>query len=499
MNDYRAGTGLDEMFESGTPRSQYQCVFSHLADMDSSAFLELQSRADLETMGNGITFTVYADSAGTERIFPFSLVPRIVEAAEWQKVEQGLKQRITALNLFLEDIYNDARCVNDDVIPADLALGNTAFRPQMKRFRPTLGCYVHVAGSDLIRSQDGHFRVLEDNLRTPSGVSYVIENRRTMRSIVPDMFPESEVEIIDDYADYLLDALISVRPEDVSADEAKIVVLTPGHFNSAYFEHSFLARQMGVELVEGRDLIVQDKVLYMRSTTGLERVHVVYRRVDDDFLDPLMYRKDSMLGVPGIMGAYREGNVTLCNAPGTGVADDKATYRFVPDLIRYFLNEEPIIENIPSYLGRIEEDRKYILDNIGDLVTKPVGGSGGYGVLVGPLATNAQVKARRREVASNPDGWMAQPLQDFSTIPTFDGERFEPRRSDLRTFIVTGATSWCMPGGLTRVAPNRESYIVNSSQGGGSKDTWVLKSASSNGDIDNVMSQYQSQSSGSTN
>ena len=319
MNGYQAGAGLDEMFESGTPRPQYQCVFSHLSDLDSAAFLELQSRADLETMGNGITFTVYADSAGTERIFPFSLVPRVLERAEWRTIEMGLQQRIKALNLFLEDVYNDAKCVSDDVIPADLVLGNEAFRPQMKGFTPTLGCYVHIAGSDLIRSQDGAFRVLEDNLRTPSGVSYVIENRRTMRSIVPDMFPESEVEIIDDYADYLLDALISVRPDGVTADEVKIVVLTPGHFNSAYFEHSFLARQMGVDLVEGRDLLVQDDVLYMRSTTGLERVHVVYRRVDDDFLDPLVYRSDSMLGVPGIMGAYREGNVTLCNAPGCGV------------------------------------------------------------------------------------------------------------------------------------------------------------------------------------
>lgn len=483
MNGYTTSTGIDEMFESGSAREQYRCVESHLSGIDATAFLDLQSRAELETMSNGITFTVYSDSAGTERIFPFSLVPRIIEAAEWQQLELGLQQRIKALNLFLEDIYNDAKCVADDVIPADLTLGNTAFRPQMKGFRPTLGCYVHVAGSDLIRSDDGQFRVLEDNLRTPSGVSYVIENRRTMRSIVPDMFPESEVEVIDDYADYLLDALISVRPEDVTADEVNIAVLTPGHFNSAYFEHSFLARQMGVDLVEGRDLIVQDNILYMRSTTGLERVHVVYRRVDDDFLDPLVYRRDSMLGVPGIMGAYREGNVTVCNAPGTGVADDKATYRFVPDLIRYYMSEEPIIENIPSYLGRIDEDRKYILDNLKDLVVKPVDGSGGYGVFVGPQADQKQIDARRREVEEHPEKWMAQPLQDFSTIPTFDGERFEPRRSDLRSFIVTGESSWCMPGGLTRVAPDRDSYIVNSSQGGGSKDTWVLRSNIQNGSV----------------
>ena len=373
--------GLDEMFEGGKVRDEYRWVSAQLSGIEPGAFLDLQGKAEMETLSNGITFTVYSDSAGTERIFPFSLVPRIIKAKEWGFIQSGLQQRIAALNLFLTDVYNGAKCVEDGVIPADLVLGNSAYRRQMKGIIPTLGCYAHVAGIELIRAEDGQFKVLEDNLRTPSGVSYVIENRRTMPSVIPGMFPDTDVETVDDYADYLLDALIAVRPEGVMADEVKIVLLTPGHFNSAYFEHSFLARQMGVDLVEGRDLLVRNDHLYMRSTTGLERVHVVYRRIDDDFLDPRVYRSDSMLGVPGIMSVYEKGNVTICNAPGTGVADDKATYRFVPDLIRYYLEENPILQNVPSYLGRLDDDLEYILDNIDKLVTKPVDGSGGYGVI----------------------------------------------------------------------------------------------------------------------
>lgn len=476
FDGYQPAAGLDEMFDSdGSLKPLYQCVSDYLNGIDASQYSNLQSQADLETLNNGITFTVYADNRGTERIFPFSLVPRIIDAAEWKQVSDGLEQRITALNMFLADIYGPAKCVNDGVIPADLALGTSAYRPQMKKVKPALGAFVHVAGLDLIRSEDGSFRVLEDNLRTPSGVSYVIENRRTMRSIVPGMFPTEGVEIIDDYAENLLDALVSVRPEGISWDETRVAILTPGHFNSAYFEHSFLSRQMGVDLVEGQDLIVQDDILYMRSTTGLERVHVVYRRIDDDYLDPDVYRSDSMLGVPGIMSAYAKGNVTICNAPGTGVADDKATYRYVPDLIRYYMSEEPIVENIPSYLAREDNDRVFMLDNIKELVTKPVDASGGYGVLIGPQASADQLETRRKEIRDKPDKWMAQPLQRFSAVPTFDGMSFEPRRSDLRAFIVTGESSWVLPGGLTRVAPDAQSFIVNSSQGGGSKDTWVLR------------------------
>lgn len=469
--------GLDEMFANGAVKPLYESVENYIRDLDAEAYSTLQNQADLETLNNGITFTVYANKAGTERIFPFSLVPRIIQAAEWRKLEAGLKQRIKALNLFLYDIYHDARCVKDGVIPADLTLGGLSYMSQVKGVNPPLGCYVHVAGLDLIRADDGEFRVLEDNLRTPSGVSYVIENRRTMRSIVPSMFPQKGVELVDDYADNLLEALIAVRPAGISEDEARVVVLTPGHFNSAYFEHSFLSRQMGVDLVEGPDLIVQNDILYMRSTTGLDRVHVVYRRIDDDYLDPKVFRSDSMLGVPGIMNAYRKGNVTIANAPGTGIADDKATYHYVPDLIRYYLSEEPMIQNIPSYLGRVQDDFAYMLDHLGELVSKPVDGSGGYGVFVGPQATPEEIEDQRTRVRGNPDRWMAQPLQNFSTIPTFNGDVFEARRSDLRAFIVTGKDSWVLPGGLTRVAQNPRSYIVNSSQGGGSKDTWVLRDA----------------------
>ncbi len=470
-----ATQGRDEMFSNGSLQPAYACVERYVRDLDAEEYTALQNQADLETLNNGITFTVYSDQTGIERIFPFSLVPRIVEAAEWRLLSAGLKQRISALNLFLTDVYGDAKCVKDGVIPADLVLGSKSYLPQVKGVLPPLGCFVHVAGLDLIRAEDGKFRVLEDNLRTPSGVSYVIENRRTMRSIVPSMFPTSGVEIVDDYADYLLESLISARPEGVSEDETRVVVLTPGHFNSAYFEHTFLSRQMGVDLVEGRDLIVQNDSLYMRSTTGLDRVHVVYRRIDDDFLDPEIFRNDSLLGVPGIMRVFQAGNVTIANAPGNGIADDKATYRYVPDLIKYYLSEEPIIENVPSYLGRIKDDLDYMLEHLGELVSKPVDGSGGYGVFVGPQASAQQLDEQRTRVRSNPDGWMAQPLQNFSTIPTFNGDVFEPRRSDLRAFIVTGEDSWVLPGGLTRVAQDPQSFIVNSSQGGGSKDTWVLR------------------------
>ena len=478
---YESVGDVDEMFSGGSVRPTYKAIGEWLNSLRPYEYSALQSQAEVETQNHGITFTVYADSRGTERIFPFSLIPRIIEAAEWRTIEAGLKQRIKALNLFLADVYSEARCVRDDVIPADLALGNPQYRGEMKKVRPTHGCYVNVAGLDLIRSSDGGFRVLEDNLRTPSGVSYVIENRRTMRSILPGLFPPEGVEVVDDYPDNLLDALVSVRPAGVPADSTHVVLLTPGHFNSAYFEHSFLARQMGIELVEGRDLVVQNNVLYVRATTGLERVDVVYRRIDDDFIDPEVYNPDSMIGVPGLMSAYEHGNVTIANAPGTGVADDKATYRYVPNLIEYYLGEKPIIANIDSYLGREEKGLEYILDNLPDLVVKPVDGSGGYGILIGPQASKQAIRARREEIVQNPARWMAQPLQQFSTIPCANGDHLEPRRSDLRAFVVTGEESWVLPGGLTRVAPNSSSYVVNSSQGGGSKDTWVIRSRGARG------------------
>jgi uncharacterized circularly permuted ATP-grasp superfamily protein len=360
------------------------------------------------------------------------------------------------------------------VIPPDLVLGHPAYLRETAGTLPPMGCYVHVAGCDVIRCADGAYRLLEDNLRTPSGVSYVIENRRTMRTVVPGLFPRVRVASVDDYPERLLEALVACRPVGTFAADCRVVVLTPGPYNSAYFEHTFLARQMGVELVEGRDLVVQERRVYLRSTTGLEPVHVIYRRVDDAYLDPTVFSPDSMLGVPGLIGAYAAGNVTIANAPGAGVADDKATFRYVPDLIRYYLHEEPLIEGVPTYLGRRPDDLQVILDTLGDLVLKPTDGSGGYGVFIGPQASREQVALMKRKVAADPGHWIAQPLQEFSTIPTFDGTRMEAHRADIRVFVVTGERSWVLPGGLTRVAPNPSSYIVNSSQGGGSKDTWVL-------------------------
>jgi uncharacterized circularly permuted ATP-grasp superfamily protein len=473
---YRPGTGRDEMFTAeGQVRPAYREYYEHIAHWDAETYVHRQSVADIETMNGGITFTVYNDDAGTERIFPFSLVPRIVAPGEWQMIEAGLQQRVTALNRFLTDVYSEQRCIRDGVIPAELVLEHAAYRHAMAGFTPPLGVYAHIAGIDLIRDEDGVFRVLEDNLRTPSGVSYVIENRRTMLNTVPDLFPAARVEAVNDYPERLAEMLIAVRPAGVPADQVRSVILTPGAYNSAYFEHSFLARQMGIELVEGRDLVVDQERVYLRSTSGLERVDVIYRRVDDDFLDPRVFREDSTLGVAGLVEAYLAGNVTVVNAIGTGIADDKTTYRYVPDFIRYYLGEEPIIPNVDTYTGWRADDLEYLLDNLERLVLKPSDGSGGYGIVVGPQASKETLDAARARVREEPRAWIAQPVQEFSTIPSFNGERFEPRRADLRPFIVTGESSWVLPGGLTRVAPNSQSYIVNSSQGGGSKDTWVLR------------------------
>lgn len=473
---YAPGRGLDEMFApDGSVHPAYRGFHDRISRWDAQTYVRRQDIADIETMNGGITFTVYSDEAGTERIFPFSLVPRIIAPSEWRTLEAGLQQRVTTLNRFLTDIYSEQRCLQDGVIPAELVLDHPAYRDRMRGFTPPLGVYAHIAGIDLIRDADGVFKVLEDNLRTPSGVSYVIENRRTMLNTVSDLFPAARVEPVDDYAERLSEMAIAVRPEGVPADQVRTVILTPGAYNSAYFEHSFLARQMGVELVEGRDLVVDQDRVYLRATSGLERVDVIYRRVDDDFLDPLEFRPDSMLGVAGLVGAYLAGNVTIVNAIGTGVADDKTTYRFVPDLIRYYLGEEPVIPNIETYTGWREDDREYMLEHLESLVLKPSDGSGGYGIIVGPQASKETLDAARARIREEPRKWIAQPVVEFSTIPSFNGERLEPRRADLRPFVVTGESSWVLPGGLTRVAPTRESYIVNSSQGGGSKDTWVLR------------------------
>lgn len=476
--DYQTLQGPDEMFApDGSLRPAYGHFAERLIGWTADTIEDRQQRADLDLLNSGITFTVYREEEGTERIFPFSLIPRILAAAEWQTVERGLAQRVSALNAFLGDIYDQQRCVTDGVIPADVLFEAPGFTTRMVGFRPPLGVYVHISGSDLIRDQNGQFRVLEDNVRTPSGVSYVLENRRVMLNAVPDLF-ERAVAPVSDYPERLLDMLIDVRPDNIAHDEARAVVLTPGAYNSAYFEHSFLAQQMGIPLVEGRDLIVHDNLVYLRETTGLERIHVIYRRVDDEFLDPLAFRPDSVLGVAGLADAYRAGNVTLANALGTGVADDKVIYRFVPDFIRYYLGEEPILPNIDTYVGALDEDLEFICANLGDLVIKPASASGGYGIVIGPQASAAQLKSVEADVRGDPRGWIAQPLQEFSTIPTYQQGKLRARRADLRPFALTGASTWVLPGGLTRVALVEGSYVVNSSQGGGSKDTWILSSES---------------------
>ncbi|MDA1146059.1 MAG: circularly permuted type 2 ATP-grasp protein [Chloroflexi bacterium] len=475
LMNYETLQGPDEMFApDGTIRPAYARFADRLIDWSSETIEDRQQRADIDLLNSGITFTVYRDDEGTERIFPFSLIPRIIAAAEWETIQVGLTQRVRALNAFLADIYHDQRCVSDGVIPGPILFEASGYNLRMVGFPPPLGVYVHIAGSDLIRDQQGQFRVLEDNVRTPSGVSYVLENRRIMLNAVPDLF-EHAVAPVSDYPERLLDMLIDVRPDNISRDDARAVVLSPGAFNSAYFEHSFLAQQMGIPLVEGRDLIVHDNLVYLRETTGLERIHVIYRRVDDEFLDPLAFRPDSVLGVAGLVDAYRAGNVTLVNALGTGVADDKVIYRFVPDFIRYYLNEEPILPNIDTYVGALEADLEFMCANLGDLVVKPASASGGYGIVIGPQATDAELKTLEASVRADPRDWIAQPLQEFSTIPTYQQGRLRARRADLRPFALTGSSTWVVPGGLTRVALIEGSYVVNSSQGGGSKDTWILR------------------------
>ena len=476
FSGYEQLAGPDEMFApDGSPHPAYAAFAERLGAWSIEHIDGRQRRSEMDLLASGITFTVYQDEAEVDRIFPFSIIPRIVAHDEWRTIETGLQQRVKALNAFLHDVYHDQRCVTDGVIPGQVLFGAAAFNLRMVGFEPPQGVYTHIAGSDLIRDQHGEFRILEDNVRTPSGVSYVLENRRTMLEAVPELFPEGAVSPVTDYPEHLLEMLIEVRPEGVAAEEARIVILTPGSFNSAYFEHTFLAQQMGVDLVEGRDLIVHDQTVYLRATTGLERVDVIYKRVDDDFLDPLAFRPDSVLGVAGLADAYRAGKVTLANAMGVGVADDKVVYRFVPDFIRYYLGEEPILRNIDTLAAVLPEDLEEMCANLDQLVVKPAGESGGYGLVVGPQASAAELRATEERIRDNPRNWIAQPLQEFSSIPTLLDGALRARRADLRPFALTGADTWVLPGGLTRVALVEGSYVVNSSQGGGSKDTWVLR------------------------
>jgi uncharacterized circularly permuted ATP-grasp superfamily protein len=475
LDAYEPLAGPDEMFaRDGSVRPAYRAFAERLAHWDVAEYHVRQSRADLALLNAGITFTVYSDEQGTERIFPFSLIPRVIGRSEWTHVEAGLTQRVHALNLFLRDVYNEQRSITDGVVPAEVIFGAPEYNLRMVGFEPPLGIYAHIAGVDLVRDANERFVVLEDNLRTPSGVSYVIENRTVMVRVAPDLFPQRGIAPVGDYPGRLLSMLIQVRPPQVSETECRAVILTPGIYNSAYFEHSFLAQQMGIPLVEGVDLVTHDDHVYLRSTSGLEPVHVIYRRVDDAFLDPLAFRPDSMLGVSGLMSAYRAGNVTVVNAVGTGVADDKVVYRFVPDIIRYFLGEEPILPNVETYAAVVPEEREFILRHARELVLKPANASGGYGVVIGPQASDDRLAEVTAAVEAEPREWIAQPLQEFSTIPTFQDDRLQPRRADLRPYVLSGATTWVLPGALTRVALRPGSYVVNSSQGGGSKDTWVL-------------------------
>jgi uncharacterized circularly permuted ATP-grasp superfamily protein len=474
FSNYYLDVAYDEMFDAeGHPRPAYQELYHRLLEMPSESLVQRQQAANMSFLSQGITFTVYSSNEGTERIWPFDLLPRIITSAEWDTIERGLTQRITALNLFLHDIYHEGHILNDKVIPRWLIYSCPHYRREMRGLHVPHDTYIAIVGSDLVRLPNGDFAVLEDNLRVPSGVSYMLTNRRVMKHVFPSLFGSYSVRPIDHYGQALLNTLLSLAP--IGRAEPTIVLLTPGVYNSAYYEHTFLARLMGIELVEGRDLLVHDNVVYMRTTGGLRRVDVIYRRIDDDFLDPLAFRPDSVLGVPGLLNAYRAGNVALANAIGTGVADDKAVYSYVPQIIRYYLHEEPVLSNIETYLLSNEEHQKYVVEHLEELVVKAVGESGGYGMLIGPHSTGAQREEFRRAILSNPRNYIAQPTLALSRGPCIIDGEIEPRHLDLRPFILNGDRVTIVPGGLTRVALKRGSLVVNSSQGGGSKDTWVLE------------------------
>ena len=463
----------DEMLASdGSVRPHYQGFADWLHRTPAEKIAQKREEAERAFHRVGITFAVYGEDAGTERLIPFDIVPRIIHAAEWRLLEQGLKQRANALNLFLSDIYHQQSILKAGVIPAERVLGNSQYRTEMQGMQVPGGIYAHIAGVDVVRVAEGEYFVLEDNLRVPSGVSYMLENRKMMMRLFPELFARQAIRPVEHYPDMLLENLRGVAP--AGEDQPEVALLTPGAHNSAYFEHAFLAQQMGVELVEGQDLFVQDDAVFMRTTRGPQRVHVVYRRVDDDFLDPLAFRSDSMLGVPGLFAAYRAGKVTLANAIGTGVADDKSIYPFVPEMIRFYLTEEPILNNVPTYQLHKEDDLSYCLDHLSELVVKEVHGAGGYGMLIGPAASSAERDAFRARILAQPEKYIAQPTLALSTCPTFTALGLAPRHIDLRPYVLSGKTVNLAPGGLTRVALREGSLVVNSSQGGGTKDTWVM-------------------------
>lgn len=466
---------FDEMYADGKQdvRDHYRHFSSWLATQSPEMIARKRAEADLIFRRVGITFAVYGNEAGTEKVIPFDIIPRMITAAEWAHMEAGLVQRVRALNMFIHDIYHEQNIIKAGIMPPEQIFRNAQYRPEMQGISVVSDIYAHIAGVDIVRAGQGEFYVLEDNLRVPSGVSYMLEDRKMMMRLFPELFAKYQVAPVEHFPDMLLDNLRSVAP--VGVTDPTVVVMTPGMYNSAYFEHAFLAQQMGVELVEGQDLFVDDNALYMRTTRGPKRVDVIYRRIDDDYLDPLAFRADSTLGVPGLLSVYRAGRVTLANAIGTGVADDKSIYPFVPDMIKFYLSEEPLLKNVPTYQCRKKDELSYVLANLPKLVVKEVHGAGGYGMLVGPASSAAEIEAFRQRVIAKPDGYIAQPTLALSACPTFVEAGIAPRHIDLRPFVLSGKTISMVPGGLTRVALTEGSLVVNSSQGGGTKDTWILE------------------------
>ncbi len=476
MAELRTSADLwDELLENdGSPRAASSQLVQQLKGLGLAELQQRQDLAELDIVGMGITFTVYSDGRGIDRAWPFDVVPRVIAAQEWRLIEQGLAQRLRAINMFIDDVYHEQCVVRDGVFPAELLAHSVNFRQECVGANPKFGVWAHISGSDLVRDGDGTMYVLEDNLRVPSGVSYMLENRAISKRAFADLFAKQSILPVDAYTDELNRMLTSIAPDGVS--EPTIAVLTPGIYNSAYFEHSFLAQRIGAALVEGIDLVVSDDdCVYMRTIDGLERVHVIYRRVDDLFIDPEVFREDSTLGVPGLMRAWRAGNVAIANAPGAGVADDKVVYAWVPDLIRYYLHEEPLLPNVPTYRCVYDDERQYVIEHIAELVIKPANESGGYGLLIGNRASRTELDDAIARIEADPRNWVAQPTLALSTVPTLCDGVLEPRHVDLRPFILSGATSYVSAGGLTRVALRKGSLIVNSSQGGGSKDTWIVE------------------------
>ncbi len=474
LETYKTDGFFDELFASdGVPHTGAKPLIAQIDTLSRAELKRRQKTAEDILYQSGNTFNVYGDKKGTEKILPFDIIPRMVSAKDWDKLERGIAQRITALNLFIQDIYNDQKILKDKVIPAEMIFSSACYLKQCEGLKPPKGVWTHISGTDFVRDSDGEFYVLEDNLRCPSGISYVLENRAVLKRILPDAFHTMKVRPVSDYGDHLYKTLKHIAPD--GRDEPNIIVLTPGIYNSAYFEHAYLAQQMGVTLAQGSDLVVEDDVVYMRTTQGLQRVDVIYRRIDDEFIDPEVFRKESLLGVPGIMRAYAKGNVALANPPGTGIADDKAIYAYVPKIIKYYLDEEAISHNVRTYICEDDQDRAYVLENLDKLVVKAVNLSGGYGMLIGPKSTKAEQKEFAALIKAKPRDYIAQPTLSLSRAPTLIGGGVEGRHVDFRPYSLYGENIFTLPGGLTRVALKKGSLVVNSTQGGRTKDTWVLE------------------------